>query len=103
MPICKIVLDWLDSSTYFQNIMVKYILVETIEVTQRNPYWYEGCGLMESKNIKTTSTSATKFEDQESLAEYLSVMYHADKRIEIFEVARQLIPVLETKTTVSFK
>lgn len=104
MPICKIVLDWLDSSTYFQNTMIKYIVIETYEVKDINPFWYAGCcERIESKYLHTTRSNVMKFNSQEDLAEYLSVSYSASKNIQVFEVAKELIPMLETKTTVTFK
>ena len=96
-------LDWLDSSTALQNTMIKYILIETVPDKTQNPYWYPGVGRQESEFMEITRTSVVTFVSQESLAEYLASQYKNNKRVEIYEVARQLTPVLETKTVVSFK
>lgn len=83
--------------------MTKYILIETVEVEEINPYWYEGCGRLENRTIRTYKNNVSEFENDNKLAEYLATSYAAKKRYKVYEVLREVTPVLETRTFVKFK
>ena len=100
---CKPVVHAFESHRCLQYNMTKYIVVETFEVRDRNPYWYSGAGRIEPEYLTTTRSSVVTFTNETELTTYLAATYRADKRIEVYEVSRQLTPVLETKTVVKFK
>lgn len=83
--------------------MTKYLVIETYSIDTENQYWTESISNIEPRRIRTTNTTVRKFTDEKSLTAYLALNAKSNIRLEIFEVSRELIPVIETKTVVSFK
>lgn len=81
--------------------MTKYIVIETHSIDAENQYWTESISNIEPRRIRTTNTIVKKFTDEKSLTAHLALNAKSNIRLEVFEVIRELIPVVET--TVSFK
>lgn len=82
---------------------MKYIVVETRSVKETNPYWSQWSSHIEPRTIVSNVERVQEFDSQEALSKYLASTPMANVGVRIYEVSRELTPVIETKTVVSFK